>query len=426
MANPKFFCAALVAASLVLFPASGFAQKKDCDEKGGNSSMSEGTYRALERIHEMIAEDNYKEAEERLTRMLDRGSDYEKAVTNQTLGFVYIQQSDYKRGLAAFEKALALGSLPQLQAEQLKYNAGQLYIADGNYPKGIKTLEEYMAQACGEIPPEAHIQLAAGYAEQKQFRKALVQVDKALAKSKEPKEQWLQLKLALHYELKEFPNCAEVLVSLIALVPDKPEYWKQLNGIFFEIKKDPEALAVLALANRKGHLVKESEYRNLASIYMLLDVPYEAAETMEAGISAGKVEATQKNLEFIGDAWLTAREMNKSAAALKRAAQAENSGDVWKRLAQVLTELEDWSGAIEAADEAIRAKTEDPGTAHMIKGVASFNANRPKAAIAAFRDASRFSGTRSQAQQWIAYVESELVAVAQAQAAEEALKTGTN
>ena len=76
MASPKILCAALVAASLAVFPASGFAQKKDCDDRGGNSSMSESTYRALERIHEMIAEDNYKEAESRLTRMLDRGSDY--------------------------------------------------------------------------------------------------------------------------------------------------------------------------------------------------------------------------------------------------------------------------------------------------------------------------------------------------------------
>ena len=103
-------------AALVLAGALGMAlpaQAKDCEAKN-SATMSEGTYRALDRIHGMIAEDNYGEAEERLNRMTDRGNKYEKAVVHQTLGFVFIQQEDYKRGLAAFEQALAFDALPVL------------------------------------------------------------------------------------------------------------------------------------------------------------------------------------------------------------------------------------------------------------------------------------------------------------------------
>lgn len=418
----KKLMTALCGGALLLASGNVWSAKKQCDERSSGGSMSEGTYRALERIHERIAENEYKDAEERLAKLLGRGNDYEKAVSYQTLGFVKIQQNDYKNGLKAFESALALGGLPQLQQEQLKYNAGQLYIADGNYPKGIRTLEEYMAEACGDIPADAHIQLAAGYAEQKQFRKAIQQVDLALSKVKEPKEQWLQLKLALHYELKEFPACAEVLVKLIALVPDKADYFKQLSGIYFELKKDPDSLAVLALAQRQGLFKKESEYKNLASVYMLLEIPYQAGETMAAALEAGKVEATEKNLEFLGDTWLAAREYRRSADALKRAAQANNNGEIWKRLAQVLAEEERWADAIEAADAAVNAGVKDAGDALMIKGLASYNANRPKTAIAAFNQALRYEESRKQARQWLSFVESELEDIARAEAAEAALK----
>ena len=211
-------------------------------------------------------------------------------------------------------------------------------------------------------------------------------------------------------------------MKLIALVPDKADYFKQLSGIYFEIKKDPDSLAVLALAQRQGLFKKESEYKNLAAVYMLLEIPYQAAETMAAALEAGKVEASEKNLEFLGDAWLSAREYRRSADALKRAAQVENNGEIWKRLAQVLAEEERWTDAIEAADQAVKAGAKDPGDALMIKGLASYNANRPKTAIAAFNQALRYEESRKQARQWLTFVESELEDIARAEAAAAELK----
>ena len=94
--------------------------------------------------------------------------------------------------------------------------------------------------------------LAVAYTEQRNYRPALTQVDLALGKLREPRESWLQLKMGLHYELREWPRVAEVLVRLINLAPSKPDYWNQLSGVFFELRRQQEALAVLALAERQG------------------------------------------------------------------------------------------------------------------------------------------------------------------------------
>ena len=152
----------------------------------------------------------------------------------------------------AFAKALALNALPQQQHEQLQFNLGQLYIVTGQHDEGIKTLQEYIASACTPPPPEAHIFLANALLEKKRFKEALPQIDLALAKAKEPKETWLQMKLAISYELKDYKACAEALVQLIGMAPTKPDYWKQLSSMFYEMKQDTEAVAVLALAERQG------------------------------------------------------------------------------------------------------------------------------------------------------------------------------
>src|SRR5690606_18816458 len=99
---------------------------------------------------------------------------------------------------------------------------------------------------------------------------ALEQVDLALSKADRPQEQWLQLKLALHYELKQYAQCAEVLVQLVALVSNNADYWKQLSGVLLEMDQREDSLAVLALAERQGLLRSEDDLRNLANVYLLL------------------------------------------------------------------------------------------------------------------------------------------------------------
>ena len=214
-----------------------------------------------------------------------------------------------------------------------------------------------------------------------------------------------------------------MLLILVSLVPDKAEYWKQLQGIFFEIKQDREALAALSIAHDQKLLSKESEYKNLASIFMLLDVPLRAAEVLAEGLDKKIVEIDKKNLEFLSDAWLVARELDKAIEAQRRAAQVSGDGEVWMRLAQMLAQEERWGDALEAVDQAIDRGVSDPGPAYMVKGQSAFGLNRPKTAIAAFNQAKRHEKTRKQASQWIDYVRSEMLAAAETAAAEDGTAT---
>lgn len=398
------------------------AQQKACEARKtprkATGSISEGTYRKMERIVDAIGKGQYAESEPKLVELADQSrGDYEKAIVLQTLGFVYASENKEPQAIKAFEGALATNSLPQQIHEQIMFNIAQMYLSDNKTDKGLQALNNYLQESCNPLP-DAHILLASGYAEKKQWRDALKQVDLALVKAGTPKESWLQLKLALHYELKEFPRCAEVLVHLVGLSPMKEEYWKQLYGILYEIKKDPESLAVLSLADRRGFVKDETQYKNLSNMYMYMQIPLKAAQVLERGVNAKVVEANEKNLEALGNAWLAAREYDKAEAAMAKAAAASNKGELWKRLGQIQIEKESWKTALESLQKAVqKGGLKDVGETQMLIGVCAIELKQYKTADAALRAAMSSEKTAKMAAQWLSHLQDEIAYAAQTGAA---------
>jgi tetratricopeptide (TPR) repeat protein len=398
----------IIAAACLTVSLAGraFAQAPECEAEQAGGAMSEGAYRVVELAIEDLSNDRFAEAEQRLRKVTDRAAGYERAVIFQTLGFVYAQQEQLKPALEAFEEALATNALPRQPQEDLMFNVGQIYVADEQYERGIETIERYLESACKAPPAAAHMMLANAHAQIKQYAPALAQVEIALQKVEKPEEQWLQLKLALHYELKQLPQCAETLVALIAMSMDNAEYWKQLSGVLLEIEQEDDSLAVLALAGQHGLLKTERDLKNLASVYLLLEIPYKAGVAFERGMDDGIVERTSENYEYLSDAWISAREWDRAETALRRAAELDADGDLWKRLAQVLMEKESWEGAQEALEEALNAGVSDAGQTHYLLGVAAYQAGDTRGAEDALRRATRDPASQQQAQQWLDHIAS--------------------
>jgi tetratricopeptide (TPR) repeat protein len=149
----------------------------------------------------LLGKSKTAEAIDKLTKIADKGSDYEKSMVNYNLGIAYSSKNDFPNAAKAFAKSLATPGLPRAQREQVQYNLGQLYIVTNQFDEGIKVLQDYIANACGTVAPEAHIFLANALSERKRYKEAVPQIDMAIAKAKEPKDQWLQMKLAINYEL---------------------------------------------------------------------------------------------------------------------------------------------------------------------------------------------------------------------------------
>jgi Tfp pilus assembly protein PilF len=383
------------------------ARAADCaaEQKQAAADMSESVYNTLQSAMELMSKQKYNEAIEKLGKIADSGSAYEKAVVNYNLGFAYSSKNDHASAVKSFAKALSFEALPRSQREQLQYNLGQLYIVVGQYDDGIKMLQTYIAQACTPVPPEAHIFLANALTERKHYQEALPQIDLAISKSKTVKEPWLQLRLAVAYELKDYNSCAQSLMQLISLAPEKAEYWKQLSSIFYEMKSDGQSAAVLALAERQGFLQKPAEIHNLYSIYMMMEMPYQAGLLLQDAMEKGKIPNDEKNLESVADAWINARESVRAETTLKKLAAMSDRGEYYFKLGAMYGDDERWQESKDMVEKALqKGGLKRTGEAWMRLAVANYSLKNTTAAIGALQKAVTFDETRTQAGEWLRHL----------------------
>jgi len=387
------------------------AQAKACEARKPQrkaGTISEVMYRRIERVLVAVTKNEYAESEQRLQELAKQAREgYERAVVQQTLAYVYAMQNKFGKAITAYEAALATDALPHAAHEQMMFNIAQMYMSENKFDKGEQMLKRYMEVSCNPVP-EAHISLAIIQADRKVFRESLEQADLALIKSKTPKESWLQLKLALHFELKEMARCAEVLVHLIALSPMKETYFKQLHGVLTEIQKDEQALAVLALTERRGFLDEEKEYVNLANMYLFMDIPLKSAQILERGLAARQVQPTEKNLEKLANAWFAAREHEKAEDAMARAAQVSDKGDLWKQVAGIQMEREKWKDALASLQKAQqKGGLKTPGEVEFLMGIAAIQLKQWKTAETALRAAMLHEKFVKPASEWLGHMQQE-------------------
>jgi tetratricopeptide (TPR) repeat protein len=238
--------------------------------------------------------------------------------------------------------------------------------------------------------------------EKKRYAEALPQIDLAISKSKEIKEQWLQMKLAIAYELKDYKGAAESLVQLIVKFPQKPDYWRQLSSVLYEGKSEPESLAVLALAERQGFLQKPAEIKNLFSIYMMLESPNKAGLLLETAMAKNTMPANEENLSSLSDAWINAREADKAETTLKQLAAMSDKGDYYYKLGAMYGDNERWQDSKGMLTKALqKGGLKRAGDVWMRLAVANYGMKDNNGAVEALQKATTFDESRAQANEWL-------------------------
>ena len=237
------------------------------------------------------------------------------------------------------------------------------------------------------------------------------QIDLALSKAKAPNQTWLEMKLAVNYELKDFKACAASLVQLIGLAPTKADYWKQLSTMFFEMKEDMEAVAVLAVAERQGFIDKPNERKNLYNVYMMLDLPFKAGLLLQEALDKNVLPANEENLESVANAWINARESARAEATLKKLAAASEKGEFFYKLGAMYGDDERWKESRDMLSKALqKGGIKRPGEAWMRMAVAEHNLKNTPSAIAALQKAITFEDTRKQASAWLRHLSGQVAA----------------
>jgi len=388
---------------------SGVAAAQEDEERDRrNFTVTPFANERLLEAQEALSNEQYAEALAAMQRMEKRKSltDHERALMYQTFGYIHAAQEDFVKATAAFEKCLAIDYLPKPSQLNVQYNVAQLYMAQERFDKAIVLLEDWMTKVTNPNPA-AHYLLAIAYVQQEDFDEALPHAQKAVDDAPKPVESWLQLLLSVRFERGEIRKVAEILEVLVQNFPKK-SYWVQLSQIYFELKEEWRSLAAMELAYRGDMLDRETELTHLASLYLLQEVPYKAANVLEKGIAEGVVAKERKNYEMLANAWLHAREYEQALEPLSRAAELSDDGNLYVQLAQVHLERERWEEARAALMAAVdKGDLSDEGNAYLLLGMTHFNTRRLGDAKRAFQRAATHEGTKTNAIRWLEFVHRE-------------------
>ena len=91
---------------MLLGIAAGPTWAAECgeDKEKAASTMSEATYHGVEEATKLMGSKQYAEAIEKLGKLTESGSDFEKAVVYYNLGLAHSSKSDYANAGKAFAK----------------------------------------------------------------------------------------------------------------------------------------------------------------------------------------------------------------------------------------------------------------------------------------------------------------------------------
>lgn len=336
---------------------------------------------------------------------------YELANVYNLYAFIQYSKEDYAGALKSYEKVVSQPDIPLAMEINTRFTIAQLYFVQEQWQQGIDAMLKWFSMT-DKPNANAYILLAQGYYQVKDYDKALVNVDKAIAMSKAanqvPKEQWFNLARFLYFEKNDIKNTVVVLEELLKYYPKK-EYWVQISHMYGEQNKTTEQLAAMETAYVQSMLDKDNEQVMMAYLYLNADVPYKAAKVMDKGLGNKSIDGKSKNWELTGNAWRQAQELDKAIPAMEQAASSSDKGELYARLGNIYLDNDEFSKAITAINKGLsRGGIKRPDTARLVLGMAYFNLNQYDKAREAFTAAGKDERSAAYAKQWIGYMDSEL------------------
>jgi len=375
--------------------------------------LSKETYDLLNVTRVAMEESNYHTVIQKLTVYMGKENikSYDKAVINQTLGYAYNAQGNYKRSIESFVKAVRSDALPDKMTQELTYIIAQLYIHSEKYTDGLSYLDKWFEKESNPSS-EAHLLAASTYYQINQFKKLIPHAKSAIDKSDSPQQSWYELLIAGYYETRMYRDAALLLETMINKYPDNDSYWLQLVAVYQQNKQDKKALAISELAYEKG-ILKSDNIIQLAQTYLYLQLPLEAATVLDSEINNGTIDYSKANIELLSNSWLLAHDEEKAALILEQYVSKFNDISLRYKLAYIYVELEKWGkakNALEAVvtDKNFTAQPEIEATAWLLLGISSYHKNDTIRSKQALNKALAFKRTRDHARWWLNQIEEEI------------------
>lgn len=358
------------------------------------NELSQYTATRVQRAHNLAQEEKLQEAISTLEG-LDLSRGYDQAFVARMLGIFYWQNEQVKPAIKQLEIAVNSGLLEDEQAWQTRKMLADMLLNEQQFSKALP--HYYGLSKSVPESQKAHeiwLRIAQSHYQLSQWNKVL----SAMAlyeKYGQPDEMApLSIKLSAELELKKWQPAIGTIKRLIAIEPERVEWWRQLVALYLRVDDDKRALDALALAKLKGVELNQDDLKLLAQLYGKRGIPERAAKVLG---ELNEVNSDSKLKAQQATYWQMAKEWDKSIASWRVAAKLDRQ--YYWNLSQLLVQEGHYKDALIALDKVSGRKAD----VALVKTRAYYKLKRIEDALANAKRANEIEPS-TQAESWVKYL----------------------
>ncbi|EIU7003221.1 tetratricopeptide repeat protein [Vibrio parahaemolyticus] len=373
----------LITTLLSLTAASALAQE-----------LSQYTASRVQRAHSLAQEEKLKEAISTL-ESLDLSRGYDQAFVARMLGIFYWQNEQVKPAIKQLDFAVSSGLLQDEQAWQTRKMLADILLNEQQFAKALPHYYELSkAVPKNQKAHEVWLRIAQSHYQLSQWNKVLSAMGR-YEKFGQPDELGpLSIKLSSELELKKWQLAIVTIKRLIAIEPERVEWWRQLVALHLRVDDSKRALDAMALAKLQGVALSQDDFKLLAQLYAKRGIPERAALIMEQ-LEDLNVDSQLKAQQ--ATYWQMAKEWDKSIDSWRVAAKLESK--YYWNYSQLLVQQGHYQQALAALDK-VKGRNADVA---LIKTRAYYKLNRLDDALANAKRANEIKPS-NQAKSWVKYL----------------------
>ncbi|EOG7700541.1 tetratricopeptide repeat protein [Vibrio parahaemolyticus] len=373
----------LITTLLSLTAASAIAQE-----------LSQYTASRVQRAHSLAQEEKFKEAISTL-ESLDLSRGYDQAFVARMLGIFYWQNEQVKPAIKQLDFAVSSGLLQDEQAWQTRKMLADILLNEQQFAKALSHYYELSkAVPKNQKAHEVWLRIAQSHYQLSQWNKVLSAMGR-YEKFGQPDELGpLSIKLSSELELKKWQPAIDTIKRLIAIEPERVEWWRQLVALHLRVDDSKRALDVMALAKLQGVALSQDDFKLLAQLYAKRGIPERAALIMEQ-LEDLNVDSQLKAQQ--ATYWQMAKEWDKSIDSWRVAAKLDSK--YYWNYSQLLVQQGHYQQALAALDK-VKGRNADVA---LIKTRAYYKLNRLDDALANAKRANEIKPS-NQAKSWVKYL----------------------
>ncbi len=373
----------LITTLLSLTAASAIAQE-----------LSQYTASRVQRAHSLAQEEKFKEAISTL-EPLDLSRGYDQAFVARMLGIFYWQNEQVKPAIKQLDFAVSSGLLQDEQAWQTRKMLADILLNEQQFAKALPHYYELSkAVPKNQKAHEVWLRIAQSHYQLSQWNKVLSAMGR-YEKFGQPDELGpLSIKLSSELELKKWQPAIVTIKRLIAIEPERVEWWRQLVALHLRVDDSKRALDSMALAKLQGVALSQDDFKLLAQLYAKRGIPERAALIMEQ-LEDLNVDSQLKAQQ--ATYWQMAKEWDKSIDSWRIAAKLDSK--YYWNYSQLLVQEGHYQQALAALDK-VKGRNADVA---LIKTRAYYKLNRLDDALANAKRANEIKPS-NQAKSWVKYL----------------------